>query len=196
MAGVVVVTRRRRWVAAWGHLAIAVACLCAAPGPLGQVDGGMGGALGAVRSPSPSSWRVVVAFGGSLPGRSTTSASRASARRGAFPGRRASARGGRRPLPSGSRRHTFTPLRRHWVVWRRLRSAAVARVRGELGPLGPLAMWWGVLPVPSVALGVAALRRAVSWVVACTGREDCVARCLGCGCADETVVGVVCAAWH
>jgi hypothetical protein len=42
MAGVVVVTRRRRrWVAAWGRLAIAVACLCAAPGPLGQVDGGM-----------------------------------------------------------------------------------------------------------------------------------------------------------
>jgi hypothetical protein len=45
MAGVVVVTRRRRrrWVAAWGRLAIAIACLCAAPGPLGQVDGGMGG---------------------------------------------------------------------------------------------------------------------------------------------------------
>jgi hypothetical protein len=53
-----------------------------------------GGAFGDLRSPSPSRRRVVVAVGGSQPGRSMSSVSRASAQCEAFPGRRESARGG------------------------------------------------------------------------------------------------------
>jgi hypothetical protein len=69
------------------------------------------------------------------------------------------------PLKYGRGRHTFTPLQRRWVVGRRLRGAAVARVRGVTGPLGPLATWCGALPVPSFALGMAARCHVapVSW---------------------------------
>ena len=55
-----------------------------------------GDALGAVRLPTRSSWCSVVAFGGSLPGRSTRSASRASAQREGFPWTQGVSRGGAR----------------------------------------------------------------------------------------------------
>ena len=63
---VVVAWRRGRWlVAAHVWLAIDVMRLCAMPGPLGLVDGGRGGAFGAVRSSSLQRHCVVVAIGGS-----------------------------------------------------------------------------------------------------------------------------------
>ena len=135
-----------------------------------------GGALGAVRLPLPSSWCTVVAFGGSRPGRSMVSASHASVQRGVFPGRRELARGGRVPLRRSGRRHTFVPLRRRWVVCRRLRRAAVARVSATLGPWGLLAMWRWVASVPSFALGVAVRCCGGPGVVACTGCKTCAMR--------------------
>ena len=135
-----------------------------------------GDALCAVRLPTQSSWCSVVAFGGSLPGRSTRSVSRASVRCRVFPGRRESARGGRVPLRCSGGRHTFMPLRRRWVVWWRLCRAAVGRVSTTLGPWGLLATWRGVASVPSFALGVAMCGCGGSGVVACTSCENCVAR--------------------
>ena len=128
-----------------------------------------GGALGAVRLPLPSSWCAVVAFGGSWPGRSTVSVSHTSVRRGVFPGCRELARGGRVPLRRSGRQHTFVPLRRHWVVCRRLCRAAVTCISATLGPWGLLAMWHWVASVPSFALGVAVRCCGSPGVVACTG---------------------------
>ena len=133
-----------------------------------------GGAIGAVRSSSPQRCRVVVAVGGLQPGRSTRSASRASAQHEGFPWAQGVSRGGRMPHDVVGRR-TFTPLRWCWTVGRHLGRVTVARLSTTLGPWGLLAMWPGVLCVPSSALGVVAHRRRDSIVVVCAGCEGCVA---------------------
>ena len=135
-----------------------------------------GGALGAVQLPLPSSWCVVVAFGGSLPGCSTGSALHASVQCRVFPGRRESARGGRVPLRCSGGQHTFVPPHQCWVVWWCLHRATVARVSMTLGPWGLLVTWCGVVSVPSFALGVAMCGCGGSGVVVCTGCENCVTR--------------------
>ena len=64
------------------------------------------------------------------------------------------------------------PLRQRWVVGRRLRRAAVARVSATLGPWGLLAMWrWVASAPPSFALGVAVRCCGSPGVVACSGCE-------------------------
>ena len=172
----------RWWVAAWSLYVLGVARFCTTPGPFDPVDSGVGGCPWCIRLLPPSSWCTVVAFGGSWPGRSTVSASHASVRRGVFPGCRELARGGRVPLRRSGRRHTFVPLRRHWVVCRRLCHAAVARVSTTLGPWGLLAMWHWVASVPSFALGVAMRCCGGPGVVACTScktRATCLGATLG-----------------
>ena len=135
-----------------------------------------GGAIGAVRSSSPQQRRVVVAVGGSQPGRSTRSASRASAQRERFPWTQGVSRGGRVPHERGGGRCTFTPLRWCWTVGWHLGHVAVARISTTLGPWGLLATWPGVPCVSSSTLGVVARHHRGSIVVVCAGCEGCVAR--------------------
>ena len=136
----------------------------------------MGDALGAIQSPTRSLWCSVVAFGGSLPGRSTRSASRTSAQREGFPWTQGVSRGGRVPHECGGGQRTFTPLRWCWTIGWRLGHVAIVRISTTLGPWGLLATWPGVPWVSSSALGVVARCRRDSVVVVCAGCEGCVAR--------------------
>ena len=120
-----------------------------------------GGAIGAVRLSSPQRRRVVVAVGGSQPGRSTRSASRASAQREGFPWTQGVSRGGRVPHECGGGRRTFTPLRWCWTVGWCLGRVAVARM--TLGPTGDVA--WGTL----CALLCLGCGRALSSQLCCHG---------------------------
>ena len=113
-------------------------------------------------------WVCVVVVGGSQPEHSTYSVLRASVQHEGF------SRGGHVPHGCSSERHTFMPLCWHWVVGQCLRHATVACIRQMLGPLGPLVMWWWVLPVSSSTLGVALLCHGCSWVMVCTGCGVCV----------------------
>ena len=117
-----------------------------------------GVALGAVRSPMRSSWCSVVAFGRSLPGRSTRSVSHASVQRKGFPWTRGVSRGGTCPMNVVGGRRTFTPLHWCWTVGRRLGCVAVVCLSTTLGPWGLLATWPGVPWVSSSAMGVVAHR--------------------------------------
>ena len=68
-----------------GCWAVDTVLLCTAPGLWAQWVVAWGGTLGAVRLPMWWWWRGIVAFGGSLPGRSTRSASRSSVQRQGCP---------------------------------------------------------------------------------------------------------------
>ena len=159
-----------------GRWAIGTARLCAAPGPLGPVDGGMGGChwcrpivFAAAASCGCGRWWVAAQSFHAI------SFARFCATRGVSLDTGVS-RGGRVPHGRGGGQRTFTPLRRCWTVGQCLGHIAVARISTTLGPWGLLATWPGIPSVSSSALGVASRRRRVSWVVACTDGRGSVAR--------------------
>ena len=83
------------------------------------------------------------------------------------------------------------PLRQRWVVGRRLRRAAVARVSATLGPWGLLAMWrWVASAPPSFALGVAVRCCGSPGAAVAKPAPRAWARRLGRGCVDKMMAGV------